>query len=616
MSDIASHIASVAKFYWGDPNNKLSGPSELRFGTNGSKSVDLEKGCWFDHENHLGGGVVDLVRQEERLDKDEPVWHVLNDKLGIKLTPQNLPSVFSKTPISYGYYDAQGALSYAVQRHVPKRFKQCKPDGSGGWIYNLEGVEPVPYGLPEIINRPTELIYIVEGEKCANALEDLGVLATTNSGGAGNWKPELNKHFAGRDVVILPDNDDAGKTHARKVVDQLLGTAASIKVVDLPGLDNKGDVFDWFAAGKTPEELKLLVDNSEVIKDPLPNVKQKTPKDVFLTLSIDQLFALPEPKLLIDDMITENSFSIIYGAPGAGKSFVALDMGLSIAAGMPWQNKPVKQGSVLYIAGEGDGGLKRRVQAFEIFHALSSHPPFSVLPMAVNFHDELSVEKLFRTIDNLAGDFSAIFVDTVARALPGCDENSAADMGAFISACDGLRHYTGAAVIGIHHSGKDSSRGMRGSSALLGAVDTSIEVSGSDGLLCLKTEKQKDREPHPPIYLKMKPFEVENGSSIVLELIETGLNGKPPKRQKFGSSRNYAAFQALRNLLIDQGATKIPVNRWHEAHAGKSPDLTATKRKDARQALQDKELVVVNAGMVWINRTVEAKVEPFHDAEE
>ena len=86
---------------------------------------------------------------------------------------------------------------------------------------------------------------------------------------------------------------------------------------------------------------------------------------------------------------------------------------------------------------------------------------------------------MLRSIDRVGGDFSAIFVDTVARALPGSDENSATDMGAFVDACDRIRHHTGSAVIGVQHSGKDISRGMRGSSALLGAVDTSIDVKNS-----------------------------------------------------------------------------------------------------------------------------------------
>ena len=107
-------------------------------------------------------------------------------------------------------------------------------------------------------------------------------------------------------------------------------------------------------------------------------------------------------------MISENSFCVMYGAPGSGKSFCALDIGLSIASGMPWHDKQTQQGSVLYIAGEGVGGLKRRVKAFHTYHGLSSIGSFHVLQQAVNFRDEQSVQRLLRSIDREDGNFHAV----------------------------------------------------------------------------------------------------------------------------------------------------------------------------------------------------------------
>ncbi|MDA9194265.1 helicase RepA family protein [Alphaproteobacteria bacterium] len=358
-----------------------------------------------------------------------------------------------------------------------------------------------------------------------------------------------------------------------------------------------------------------MVDQASIIDQP-PIESIDESEDYYTFLTVEDLYGLPEPRPLVEGLISENSFCVMYGAPGSGKSFCALDIGLSIASGMSWHDKQTQQGSVLYIAGEGVGGLKRRVKAFQTHHGLSSIGSFHVLQQAVNFRDEMSVQRLLRSIDRVGGDFSAIFVDTVARALPGSDENSATDMGEFIDACDRIRHHTGAAVIGVHHSGKDISRGMRGSSALLGAVDTSIEVKNSDGVICLKNEKQKDHAEHPPIYLKMKEIVLIDGSSVVLELISSDIGKNPFKRPKFGSARQYAAYQAIRNLLIDKGVNKVPVSDWHKAHADKSPDLTPAKRKDARQQLQDKGLVVIDGSMVWINREVEANMEPYLDAKD
>ena len=157
---------------------------------------------------------------------------------------------------------------------------------------------------------------------------------------------------------------------------------------------------------------------------------------------------------------------------------------------------------------------------------------------------------------------------------------------------------------------------MRGSSALLGAVDTSIDVKNNAGVICLKNEKQKDHAEHPPIYLKMKEIVLIDGSSVVLELISSDSGRNLAKRPKFGSARQYAAYQALRNLLIDKRVNKVAVEEWHQAHADKSMDLDRMQRKDARQRLQDKGLVVVDNKMAWINKSVEEVMEPYSDPED
>jgi len=610
MSDLGIHIETIARHYWGDPNEKLTSSDDIRFGTRGSKSVVPSKGAWFDHEAKVGGGVVDLVRYCENLDNKSPVGKILLEQFGIQ--PETVAgfgqgSAEFKT---YDYFDAQGVLAYQVQRFYPKSFKQRRPDGNGGWIYNLKGVVSFPYLLPQILGRPDETIYIVEGEQCADAMANQGLLATTNSGGAGNWRPALNHYFLGRDVVILPDNDDAGRSHAHKVSKQLFGTARTIKILELPDLPPRGDIINWFASGNDSEGLLRLASKSPML-DKLPPSDNDTEDDYYTFLTPAELYLLPEPKPLVEGLISENSFCVMYGAPGSGKSFCALDIGLSISAGMPWHDKATRQGSVLYIAGEGVGGLGRRVKAFERYHGLSGLNSFHILQQAVNFRDDPSIQRLLRSIDRVGGDFSAIFVDTVARALPGSDENSATDMGAFVDACDRVRHHTGAAVIGVHHSGKDINRGMRGSSALLGAVDTSIEVKNTDGLICLTTLKQKDQAEHPPIYLNMREIMLTNGSSIVLERIDSaGVDGQA-RRVKFGSHRQVVAYQALCNELIDRGVTKVSVEVWHKVHAEKAPDLKSSQRRDARQALQDKGLVVIDRGVVWINRDLKDKIEPF-----
>lgn len=615
MSDLGKHIEMVARHYWGKPNIKLSSGSDLRFGTQGTKSVDLEKGCWFDFEIEDGGGVVDLVHRYEGIVDGASIAQILTDKFGIPPLTTKFLKTSNKESIEYDYIDARGELIYQVQRFYPKSFRQRRPDNKGGWIYNLNGVPVLPYLLSALMRDRQSTIFIVEGEKCADELSARGLLATTNSGGAGNWKPILNHHFKGRDVVIIPDNDSAGCAHALRVVQNLFGVANSLKILELPRLPEKGDIADWFAEGNDTVDLAELVDQASIIdQPPVENIDES--EDYYRFLTVSDLYHLPEPRPLVEGLISENSFCVMYGAPGSGKSFCALDIGLSISSGMPWHNKQIQQGSVLYIVGEGVGGLKRRVKAFQHYHGLDSVGSFLTLEQAVNFRDDSSIKRLLRLIDREDENFNVVIVDTVARALPGSDENSATDRGAFVDACDRIRHHTGAAVLGVHHSGKDVSRGMRGSSALLGAVDTSIEVKNTVGVICLKNEKQKDHAEHPPIYLNMKEIALLGGSSVVLELISGKDSQKPSKRPKFGSARQYAAYQALQNLLINRKVKKAPVRDWHEAHKDKSPDLDPAKRKDARQQLQDKGLVVITDSMVWINRDVEEQMEPYSVSED
>jgi 5S rRNA maturation endonuclease (ribonuclease M5) len=172
--------------------------------------------------------------------------------------PARLPRM--RVLAEYDYCDADGRVLYQVQRWAPKEFRQRRPNGEGGWINNLDGVVRVPYRLPEMLAEPNHTIFIVEGEKDADRLWEEGLTATTNAGGAGArsvW-PSLAQWFEGRRVVILPDNDEAGRRHGEHVARTLSDIATSIKVVQLPDLDVKGDVSDWLDAGHTIRELRRL----------------------------------------------------------------------------------------------------------------------------------------------------------------------------------------------------------------------------------------------------------------------------------------------------------------------------------------------------------------------
>jgi KaiC/GvpD/RAD55 family RecA-like ATPase len=158
---------------------------------------------------------------------------------------------------AYNYHDKDGKLLYQVVRYAnPKSFSQRRPDGHGDWNWGLGNVAVVPYRLPALLASP--YTWITEGEKDTDALVARGQTATCNSGGAGNFKAELVPHFAGKKVFILPDNDEPGRKHARKVAEMLYGTAKEIRIFELPGLSEKGDVSDFLEAGGTVDQIRAL----------------------------------------------------------------------------------------------------------------------------------------------------------------------------------------------------------------------------------------------------------------------------------------------------------------------------------------------------------------------
>lgn len=172
---------------------------------------------------------------------------------------------------TYAYTDERGGLLYQCVRYAPKDFRQRRPNGAGGWQWNLNGTRRVLYRLPELLARSDELVFVVEGEKDADNLARLGLLATTNAGGANTWRDEYAEMLRGRQVVIIPDNDDAGRQHAARVAHSLQDRAASVKILELPNLPAKGDVTDWLNAGGDKDKLlELAARESETHNDAAP----------------------------------------------------------------------------------------------------------------------------------------------------------------------------------------------------------------------------------------------------------------------------------------------------------------------------------------------------------
>jgi len=606
--NITAHAERIARHYWGEPNAKLSvNGRTLRWGTKGSKELDLIKKTWYDFEADEGGGVIDLVKRHGKLGISGSVADVLEREFGIQKQAQKALEPKQYIQRIYPYFDADGAEAYQVCRMYPKTFRQRRPDGRGGYIYKMDGVEPLPYNLPAIMQNPDQPVFVVEGEQCADVLSEAGLLSTTNHGGAGKWLDAHAQHLEGRNVIVIPDNDEAGARHADKVVASLWGKAGQIKRVDLPGLPDKGDVVDFLREHTLGELVEIVQDTPALSEAPQVSDDAVADEDGaierYQTMRRDAVFSMPPVEFLVDGLITDTGFTMMYGAPGTGKSFLAIDIALSVAHGVPWQGQEVKSGPVLYIAGEGIGGFSKRWKAWENHHGVKDEPDLYLLPTAVNFREEEDIARLVATIEDIGQRFSLVIVDTVARAIAGAEENSSTDMGLFVAACDEIKALTGGALLAVHHAGKDSSRGARGSTALLGAVDTSLMVGKSEEIVTLRTEKMKDAEPMDDINLQMLvvPASISE-TSVVLERTDE----KPKKKKEWrpvGAQKR--ALQVFENLCVDRGSPKIRYNDWTAKMHSDMPDTPDSTKGSARDALIDNEWIISVDGVCWKNKEID-----------
>ena len=258
------------------------GVCPIHQGKNDNFAVEPDTGRWFCHSTCGRGG--DILELEAALTgRDFPTRKAEVFRLVGRIEPKyrrhgtrtngtsasgepSKPAKPSRVRIAatYPYVDASGRLLFEVVRWLmsdgDKGFQQRQPDGRGGWRWNLDGIERVPYRLPKLLKAET--VYLPEGEKDCHTLEGWGLVASCNPGGSANshlyagWAD----CFRDRHIVILPDNDGPGRKHAAAVAAALLGVAASVRIVELAGLPVKGDVTDWRDAGGTFERFRELVE--------------------------------------------------------------------------------------------------------------------------------------------------------------------------------------------------------------------------------------------------------------------------------------------------------------------------------------------------------------------
>lgn len=265
---------------------------------------------------------------------------------------------------AYDYRDEQGRLLYQVVRFDPKDFRQRVPKEGGGWTWKLGSVQRVPYRLPELLAADaSEAVFVPEGEKDCDRLAGLGLVTTTNAGGAGKWRSEYSEFLRGRDVVLLADNDETGEKHVQHVAESLHGMAKIVKVLRLPNLPAKGDASDWLNAGGTCAELLRLAGDApswtpknSVVSGIVSPVTDAKRRDTLMPWRPFPLDALPHP---ICTYIKESACAI-----GCDPSFVALPL-LACSAAAIGNTRRIRlkagwdEPCVLWTAIVGDSGTHK-----------------------------------------------------------------------------------------------------------------------------------------------------------------------------------------------------------------------------------------------------------------
>ena len=270
---------------------------------------------------------------------------------------------------SYDYTDENGTLLFQSCRFVEstgkKTFRQRRPDGKGNWIPSLGEQEPVLYRLPEVLAaiHDGKRVFIVEGEKDADNLAELGYTATTNPMGAGKWREAFSAYFENADVVILPDNDEPGRSHAEQVAASLVAKKATVKVVGLPNLPEKGDVSDWLDAGGDLDTLEKLIGQTPRWTGDAMQAAHRT------RWRLDELFEndniMRPPPAIVPRLAWASRSTLLAAREKAGKSTLTGYLTACVSNGSSFLGEPCAKGGVLLIGlEEFIGDAARRLRHF------------------------------------------------------------------------------------------------------------------------------------------------------------------------------------------------------------------------------------------------------------
>ncbi len=488
-----------------------------------------------------------------------------------RLAPHFLPPTELKhgrpnSPGSHRWYRIDGATptkKYQFDKLMLLELRANRTDGGRGLQTIISGRHPSgEYYQMEADGDPAEVTNAELNKQCA----DLAAATLLRM----CWsKVQGERHDAALAIGGMFARGGLDQSRAEKIIEHALRHDG----VDEEWGDRKRAVADSYRAVAkgdratgTPTVARMFGDEAvRCLRDWLglaqvtdQEAEEEESKPRFRILTDSEIESREPPEMLVDDIMPAGGLGLLYGLPGALKSFWMVAIALHIQTGRQYLGRRVRQGNILYTIGEGVSQFGRRPAAFKAWNGIEGDTGASWLTdTPVQLADPADTRAYLRTIESAGlGELSLVVMDTLARSAVGVEENSATDMGKLIAGCDLIRRETGAAVWLIHHSNKLGQR-ERGSSALTGAMDTIIKASVDGDVVTLKAEKQKDLGPFDDLLFRKKVVEFDTGAtSLVLDPVSRDeVTAKPPSPDKLDGNRRIAFDALTEHFDSETGAT-------------------------------------------------------------
>ena len=572
MIDLQKHSRTIALALLGEPNKKLSTADELRWNKKGSLSINIRKGTFTNFEDGTSGGMIDLIKE----------YHA--DPISF-LNALNLDDVIVPKQKTNGSGAKSRAYNSAEMQEITKNCEYRTIDPSNSFFvarWKDKKIRPYykknnlwysgrPDGLMPIFESDgSERLdaLIVEGEKTftevVNAKLYPGKIYTWHGGSQSYDKADWSV-LKQKKAIIYPDNDDPGYKTALGLKALLESLHIDVVIAKNPGgwedKDDLADHLDW--------DVNLL---DYAYENPYtPDAPPVDPRRFRLVHAAESMDNIEPPDWAIKNVVEKDSLTLLYGSAKAGKSFISISMAASVSLGIPWYEHKTKSGFVVYLAGEGQRGIGRRLLAYQNLHGYDlkkSKFHFSTRGAQLLNDDESLIlrDEILKLQDHYSEAPRMIVIDTLARNFGAGNENSTEDMNRFVASIDRyLREEFGSAILLVHHTGHDAASRARGSSVLPAAVDWSYQVTREDDedvTMYLDFEQTliKDGKPLPPKRFQFQEVELHE------MLDEDGLATTSGALKEV----QYVSKQKSRSLGKNQKIVKEAIETLHFKKSGEA----------------------------------------------